>query len=134
MWLIPILPFILAIATTWSLREAIAETVWFNVAYVAVLALIYAANLVGVEVISTSPIGPGGGIALGVAFGALAYRRYRWKQEQRRLAILRAERARREAAARKASGQSQERSLIVDAFRFAGTLERQRRNAKRTRS
>jgi predicted membrane-bound dolichyl-phosphate-mannose-protein mannosyltransferase len=134
MWLIPILPFILAIATTWSLREAIAETVWFNVAYVVVLAIIYLADLVGLGFISTSPVGPGGGIALGAGFAALAYRRYQWKQEQRRLAILRAERARREAAARKAAGnRPQEKSLIVDAFRFAGTLERQRRNAKRTR-
>ena len=60
MWIIPIAPFILAIATTWSLREAIEETVWFNVAYVGVLALIYAIDMAGFDVVSTSPTGPGG--------------------------------------------------------------------------
>lgn len=133
MWLIPILPFILGIATTWSLREAFAETIWFNAAYVATLAVIYVADLLGFGFISTSPIGPGGGIALGLGFLALSIRRYRWKQEQRRIAIARAERARREAAARKAAGPAPERSLIVDAFRLAGNLERQRRKAKRVR-
>jgi hypothetical protein len=132
MWLIPILPFILGIATTWSIREAIAETVWFNAAYVATLALIYGADLVGLGLISTSPVGPGGGIALGVGFAALAVRRYRWKQDQRRIAIERAERARREAAARKAAGKTEEKSLIVDAFRFAGNIQRQRKNARRS--
>lgn len=134
MWLIPILPFILAIATTWSLREAFAETVWFNVGYVATLAVIYVADLVGLGFISTSPVGPGGGIALGVGFVALGYRRYRWKQEERLKAIAREEERKRRAAAARAAGKSakpQEKSLIVDAFRFAGTLQKQRRKAKR---
>lgn len=134
MWLIPILPFILAIATTWSLREAFAETVWFNVGYVATLAIIYVADLVGLGFVSTSPVGPGGAIALGVGFAALGYRRYRWKQEERLKAIAREEeRKRREAAARAAgrTGKPQEKSLIVDAFRLAGTIQRQRKNAKR---
>ncbi|HUG14242.1 MAG TPA: hypothetical protein VMM78_04415 [Thermomicrobiales bacterium] len=134
MWLIPILPFVLAIATTWSLREAFAETVWFNVGYVATLAVIYAADLAGLGLISTSPVGPGGGIALGVAFAALAYRRVRWKQEERLKAIAREEERKRRLAAARAAGTSakpQEKSLIVDAFRLAGTIQRQRKNAKR---
>lgn len=134
MWLIPILPFILGIATTWSLREAFAETVWFNVAYVATLAVIYLADVVGLNLVSTSPVGPGGGIALGVGFAALGYRRFRWKQEERLKAIAREEERKRKATEAKAAGKTtkpQEKSLIVDAFRFAGTMQKQRRRAKR---
>lgn len=134
MWLIPILPFILGIATTWSLREAFAETVWFNAAYVATLAVIYLTDILGLNLISTSPVGPGGGIALGVGFAALGYRRFRWKQEERLKAIAREEERKRRAAEARAAGKStkpQEKSLIVDAFRFAGTMQKQRRKAKR---
>ena len=131
MWIIPIAPFILAIATTWSLREAIEETVWFNVAYIGVLALIFAMDLAGYGYISTSPTGAGGGIAMLFGFVALAIQRYRYKQERRRKLEAKAL-AEAEARARRAqSGQPEERSLIVDAFRMAGNYQRARKNAKR---
>jgi hypothetical protein len=131
MWIIPIAPFILAMATTWSFREAIEETVWFNVAYVGVLAVIYLLDLVGLGVVSTSPVGAGGGIAMVAGFIALGVQRYRYKQEQRRKAEARAIAAA-EARARAARGeQPEQRSFIVDAFRVAGQMQRARKNAKR---
>jgi len=131
MWIIPIAPFILGLATTWSLREAIEETVWFNVAYVGVLALIYGIEIAGYDFVSTSPTGAGGGLAMIAGFIALAIQRYRYKQERRRKFEAKALAAA-EARARQAQGgQPEERSLIVGAFRMAGNLQRARKNAKR---
>jgi signal transduction histidine kinase len=131
LWLIPVVPFVVAMFTTWSFREAIQETVWFNVAYVITLAIIYAAEVAGYGFISTSPTGPGGAIAIGIGFLALMVQRRRWNVEQKRkrAARLAAEDERRR---RIAAGQvPTERSVIVDAFRLAGTLQRNRKNAKR---
>ena len=131
MWIIPIAPFILALATTWSIREAIEETVWFNVAYVGVLAIIYAIEFAGFEFVSTSPTGSGGLFAMIAGFIALGVQRYRYKQEKQRKAEAKAI-AEAEARARRAKdGQLEERSLIVDAFRIAGNYQRARKNAKR---
>lgn len=131
MWIIPIAPFILAIATTWSLREAVEETVWFNVAYVGVLALIYGIEIAGYDFVSTSPTGAGGGFAMIAGFLALAVQRYRYKQERRRKyeakMIAEAEARKRRAQ----TGQPEEKSFIVDAFRAAGNIQRARKNAKR---
>jgi hypothetical protein len=127
LWLIPILPFILAFFTTWSLREAVNETVWFNVAYLAGLFLIFVAEKMGYGFFSTSPTGSGGAVALVVGFIALAYRRHRWKKEQRLKAIAKLEEQRRRAAA----GQPAQRSLVQDAFRFAATVNKARKDAKR---
>jgi flagellar biosynthesis component FlhA len=133
LWIIPILPFVLAFFTTWSFNEAIAETVWFNVTYVASLGIIFALELAGFGIVSTSPTGLGGFFALLFAFIALGIRRYQYKQEQRRkaaakaAAIAEAERQRRKAGAR----QPEERSLIVDAFRFAAEVKKSRSNPKR---
>ncbi len=131
MWLIPIAPFIVAISTTWSLREAIRETVWFNVGYVLTLLVIYMADVFGYGYISTSPTGPGAGLGMAVGFGALAVARYRWKKEQYAKAVARAEEQRRLAAERKRQGittaPARDDSLVIHAFRFAGTMERTRR-------
>jgi hypothetical protein len=127
LWIVPILPFVLGLFTTWSIREAFQETVWFNVAYVASLALIYGLEVAGLSPFSTSPTGSGGVIALAIAFVALGIQRYRWKQERRRIAEAKAaERARRAAA-----GQPAQRSLIEDAFKYAASVQRARKNAKR---
>jgi hypothetical protein len=135
MWLIPIAPFILGIATTWSLREAFEETVWFNVAYVLTLGVIYLADAVGYGFISTSPVGSGGLIAMVTGFIALGVRRRQWKIEQREKAIAKARKAREQARLAAASGKpQQDNSMIVNAFRFAGSLERARRQSKRKAS
>jgi len=133
LWIIPVLPFVLAFFTTWSFNEAITEAVWFNVTYVISLGAILGLELAGYNFVSTSPTGMGGFFALLFAFIALGVRRYRYKQEQKRKAVARAiARADAERQARK-SGQPQpeERSLIVNAFRFAGDVKKARSNSKR---
>lgn len=135
MWLIPIMPFVLAIATTWNLREAFEETVWFNVGYVLTLGIIFVMEVAGYGVFSTSPTGAGGGVAMIVGFAALGVRRYQWKKERQRMMeqkALEAARKRREAAAATERGETKEdRSLIVNAFRVAGSMQRARKQARR---
>ncbi len=138
MWLIPIMPFVLAIATTWNLREAFEETVWFNVGYVITLGVIYVMEVAGYGIFSTSPTGAGGAVAMIVGFAALGVRRYQWKKERQRIKeqkALEAKRRQREAAAAAARGETkkprEERSLIVDAFRVAGSMQRARKQARR---
>lgn len=133
LWLIPILPFVLAFFTTWSVSEAITETVWFNVTYVVSLGVIFGLELAGFGVVSTSPTGLGGFFALLFAFIALGVRRYQYKQERKRraaakaAALAEAQRRRKRAGARP----SEERSLIVDAFRFAAEVKKSRSSQKR---
>lgn len=135
MWLIPIAPFIIGIATTWSLREAFEETVWFNAAYALTLGIVYLAEVAGFGFISTSPTGAGGALGLVAGFTAQGVARYRWKKAEYEKAVAKAAEQRRLAAERKRQGvatkPAQDNSLIVNAFRFAGTLERSRRQAKR---
>src|SRR4051794_13214154 len=97
LWLIPILPFILAIFTTWSLRESVNETVWFNVAYLAGLFVIYVMEQLDHGIFSPSPPGSGGLAAMIIGLAAQGVRRYRWKKEQRIKAIARLEEQRRRA-------------------------------------
>lgn len=96
--IIPLAVFVLGFAGTWSVREAFNEMIWFSVGWMGALAVIYASDMAGYEFLSTSPTGPGGGVAFIFGFGAMYYRRRKWKQEQiekqRRLAEARAERAR----------------------------------------
>jgi hypothetical protein len=131
LWVIFVGIFVLAFSRTWSLRESITQTVWFSIAYTAALAIIYVAEQFGYGFLSTSPTGFGGVAALLVGVLALVVRHERWKRERIRLAIAREKERRRQAAASAASGRPAERSLIVDAFRFAGQVQRARRNAKR---
>lgn len=135
MWLIPIAPFIIGIATTWSLREAFEETVWFNAAYALTLGIVYLAEVAGFGFVSTSPTGAGGALGLVAGFTAQGVARYRWKKEQYAKAVAKAAEQRRLAAERKRQGitakPADESSIIVNAFRVAGALERSRRQAKR---
>lgn len=135
MWLIPIAPFIIGIATTWSLREAFEEAVWFNAAYALTLGVIFLAEVAGYGFVSTSPTGAGGAMGLAAGFIAQGVARYRWKKEQYAKAVARAKEQRRLAAERKRQGlpakKAADNSLIVNAFRAAGSLERSRRQAKR---
>jgi hypothetical protein len=80
--IIPIAVFILAFAGTWSLREAFNEMIWFGVGWLGALAVIYMFDVVGYGFLSTSPTGPGGGVAFIFGFGAMYYRRRLWRQEQ----------------------------------------------------
>lgn len=133
LWIIPILPFVLAFFTTWSFNEAIAEAVWFNVAYVVSLGVIFGLELAGFGVVSTSPTGLGGFFALLIAFIALAIRRYQYKKEKTRKAAAKAAAQAEAARQRRLAGnhQPEERSLIVNAFRFAGEVKKSRSNPKR---
>jgi hypothetical protein len=134
LWIIPIMPFILAFFTTWSFAEAITETVWFNVGWVVSLGVIYGMELAGVGVVSTSPTGMGGFFALLFAFIALGVRRFQYRREQKEKAAKKAfadaERARQARRSGSSTGKPQEKSLIVDAFRYAAQVKRSR-NAKR---
>lgn len=133
LWIIPILPFVLAFFTTWSFNEAIAEAVWFNVAYVTALGAIFALELAGFTFVSTSPTGLGGFFALLFAFSAMGVRRYQYRKEKQRKAIAQAEAAAEAARQRRKAGYQppEEKSLIVDAFRFAGQFKKSRSNQKR---
>ncbi len=133
LWIIPIMPLVLAFFTTWSFNEAITEAVWFNVTYVVSLGIIYGMELAGVGLVSTSPTGLGGFFALLFAFIALGIRRYQYKQEQRRKAIARAEAEAEAARQRRRTGKTQpeEKSLIVNAFRYAAEVKKSRSNPKR---
>ena len=133
LWIIPILPLVLAFFTTWSFNEAIAEAVWFNVTYVVSLGVIFGLELAGFGILSTSPTGMGGFFALLFAFIALGVRRYQYKQEQQRKAAAKALAQAEAARQRRRTGKSQpeERSLIVDAFRFAAEVKKSRSNSKR---
>lgn len=133
LWIIPILPLVLAFFTTWSFSEAIAEAVWFNVTYVVSLGVIFGLELAGFGILSTSPTGMGGFFALLFAFIALGVRRYQYKQEQQRKAAAKALAQAEAARQRRRTGKSQpeERSLIVDAFRFAAEVKKSRGNSKR---
>jgi hypothetical protein len=131
LWIIPCLPFVLTFARTWSIRKAFNDTVWFTAFWLGALALIYAADVTGLGLISTSPVGPGGAIAIGIGFIGYYIGSYRWNQRQKK---IRAARAAAEAERRRriAAGEvPEQRSLIVDAFRLAGQAQRARRNAKR---
>jgi hypothetical protein len=134
LWIIPIMPFILAFFTTWSFSEAITETVWFNVTWVVSLGVIYGMELAGFGLVSTSPTGMGGFFALLFAFIALGVRRIQYRREQKQRAAMKAiadaERARQERRQRAAGVRPEEKSLIVDAFRYAAQVRRAR-NAKR---
>jgi flagellar biosynthesis component FlhA len=133
LWIIPIMPFVLAFFTTWSFNEAIAEAVWFNATYVIALGIIFGLELAGFGIVSTSPTGLGGFFALLFAFAAMGIRRYQYRQEKKRrdaakaAAQAEAERQRR----RKGNQPQEERSLIVNAIRFAGEVKKSRSNSKR---
>jgi hypothetical protein len=131
LWIIPILPFVLTFARTWSVRKAFNDTVWFTGFWLGTLAVIYAAEVAGLDFISTSPVGPGGAIAIGVGFIGYYVGSYRWNKRQRRIRAARAA-AEEERRRRVARGEvPEQRSLIVDAFRWAGEAQRARKNAKR---
>ena len=133
LWIIPILPLVLAFFTTWSIGEAITEAVWFNATYVISLGIIFGLEVAGYGILSTSPTGLGGFFALLFAFLALGVRRYQYKQEQRRKAEAKALAAAEAARQRRRTGKSQpeEKSLIVNAFRFAAEVKKSRSNPKR---
>lgn len=133
LWIIPILPLVLGFFTTWSFNEAITEAVWFNTTYVVSLGVIFGLELAGYGVLSTSPTGLGGFFALLFAFIALGIRRYQYKQEQRRKAEAKAAAAAEAARQRRRAGKTQpeEKSLIVNAFRFAAEVKKSRSNPKR---
>ena len=95
--IVPLAVFVLGFSGTWNLREAFNEMIWFSAAWLGALAVIYGADMAGFGFLSTSPTGPGGGVAFLIGFAAMYYRRRKWKQEQvekqRRMAEARARRA-----------------------------------------
>jgi hypothetical protein len=118
--------FVLAFAKTWSPKEAFEETFWFSAAYVGALIFFYAFDKSGHEILSTDPTGLAGAVALVIGFLAIWVRNGRWKKEKaRKQALKAAERARRVAA-----GAAPERSLVTEAFRFAGSVNRARKSQR----
>jgi len=133
LWIIPVGILVLSFAKTWSPRETINLTVWFIVAYMIGLAVVFAAEELGYGFLSTSPTGFGGVAAMLVGFGAMLVRYRRWQEEKRLKAAAKAAEQQRRAVAAAAAGQPirGERSLVTDAFRFAGQMQRARKNARR---
>lgn len=104
--------FLVGFMSSWSIRHAFNLSVWFGIGWLGALALLYALDAAGFGYISTAPIGPGGGVALGVgAIVAYVYHQ-RWKKQQE-------EKRRREAAARAARRARGEREPT-----FVGNLAR----------
>jgi hypothetical protein len=115
--------FVLALVSTMNLRESFNEMIWFGAGWMAALAVIYFADSLGFDYISTSPTGIGGGIGLIVGFGALFLRRRMWRNEQVRKRLEReAERARRRAAGQPESGPLGD---VLRAVRKTGSSNRQ---------
>ena len=124
--IIPIAVFILAFAGTWSLREAFNEMIWFGVGWLGALAVIYLFDVAGYGFLSTSPTGPGGGVAFIFGFGAMYYRRYKWRQEQVEKKLREAE-----ARARRASEGTPEPSFLGNMGRGMGRAVRTYRESNR---
>lgn len=104
--------FIVGLAFSWSLRHAFNLTVWFGVGWVGSLLALYLFEQTGLSPISTSPLGSGGGVALGVgAIVAYIYHR-RWQKEQ---AIKRARKA--AARARRRAEGKPEPTFLGNVFR-----------------
>lgn len=95
--IVPLAVFVLAFSGTWNLREAFNEMIWFSAGWLGALAIIYTADMAGYGFLSTSPTGPGGGVAFIFGFAAMYYRRRSWRKEQavkqRQAAEARARRA-----------------------------------------
>lgn len=132
MWLIPLAVFVLAFAKCWNLRESFNETVWFSIAYIGTLGIIYAIDMTRYDYISTSPTGIGGVIAMLVGFLAMWMRHKRWRKEEAAKKAAKAAAAKAEAERRAAAGlpATEEGGLIAGAFRFAGSMQKSRKQAK----
>lgn len=114
--IIPIAVFILAFSGTWNLRESFNETIWFGGGWLGMLMVIYGFDAAGYGFLSTSPTGPGGGVALIVGFGFMYYRRFRWRKEEAEKRRRRAE----EQARRAAAGEPAPPSLLGNVGRSMG--------------
>lgn len=124
--IIPLAVFVLGFAGTWNIREAFNETIWFSAAWLGALAVIYGFDVAGFGFLSTSPTGPGGGVAFLIGFGAMYYRRRMWKKEQAERARLAAE-----ARARRAREGVPEPTLLGNVGRGMGRAVRAYRASNR---
>jgi hypothetical protein len=93
--------FIIGFAFTWSIRHAFNLTVWFGVGWMGSLAVLYILDQAGYGIVSTSPLGAAGAVA--IAVGALVAYVYhlRWKKAEAERRRIKAE----AAAARRARGE-----------------------------
>jgi hypothetical protein len=132
MWLIPLAVFVLAFAKSFSMRESFNETVWFSVVYIGVLGVIYALDFTRYDYIKATITSPGGVIAMLAGFLAMWVRHKRWRKEEAEKKVARAAAAKAEAERRAAAGlpASNDGGVIAGAFRFAGSVQRSRKNAK----
>lgn len=121
--------FAMAFVKTLSFRGSISETVWFSAGYLAALLVIYVAEAAGYQsrFVTTSPTGAGGAVALVIGFLTMWRRHRQWKKEKARAVAAKAATQRAERERRVAAGLPAERSLVGDAFRLAGSIQRARR-------
>jgi hypothetical protein len=93
--------FLIGFFYTWSIRHAFNLTVWFGVGWMGSLAVLYVLDESGYGIVSTSPLGAGGAVA--IAFAALVAYVYhlRWKKAEAERQRIKAE----QAAARRARGE-----------------------------
>lgn len=124
--IIPIAVFILAFAGTWNLRESFNEMIWFGCGWMGALMVIYAFDVAGYGFLSTSPTGPGGGVALIFGFALMYYRRFRWRKEEAEKRRKRAE----EQARRAAAGEPEPVSLLGNMGRSMGRAVNTYRSGK----
>lgn len=104
--------FIVGFMFSWNIRHAFNMTVWFGVAWMGSLFVLYVVDMAGYGYISTEPFGSGGAVGLGIAALVTYFYHRRWQKAE-------LERRRREAAeraARRARGEG-EPNLVGNVFR-----------------
>lgn len=104
--------FIVGFMFSWSIRHAFNLTVWFGVAWMGSLFVLYVADQAGYGYISTAPLGSGGAVGLGIAAIVAYFYHRRWMREE----IERRRKEAAERAARRARGE-REPNLVGNALR-----------------
>jgi hypothetical protein len=93
--------FLIGFFYTWSIRHAFNLTVWFGVGWMGSLAVLYILDESGYGIVSTSPLGAGGAVAIAIAALVAYVYHLRWKRAEAERQRIKAE----QAAARRARGE-----------------------------
>ncbi len=109
--------FLIGFFYTWNLRHAFNLTVWFGVGWMGSLFVFYVAERVGYGIVSTSPLGSGGAVAIAIASLVAYVYHLRWKKAEAERQRIKAE----QAAARRARGE-REPSLVGNVARALGKM------------
>ena len=109
--------FVVGFVLTWSVRHAFNLTVWFGAAWMGALFVLYVSERAGYGIVSTSPLGLGGSVALVFATIFSYIYHLRWRRAEAERQRIKAE----EAAARRARGEP-DPTLIGNVARAIGRM------------